>query len=107
MRLPLILLLTTAVLPAAEPLIMPMPAQYSAQPGQLTIDQTFRVALTGSIDPRVQLAAIRLIKQMERQTGMLLDERIADPRNATFILDCGGPGKPVQELGEDESYRLV
>jgi hexosaminidase len=35
-----------------------------------------------------------------------LDMKVGDPSNATFVINSEHPSKPVQEVGEDESYTL-
>jgi hexosaminidase len=85
--------------------IMPLPAAHQRGEGQLAIDQTFTIGLTGYREPRLTRAVQRFLRTLSRQTG------IAFPQ--TCLKACVGLGvytsrasKPVQELGEDESYSL-
>ena len=99
-----------AALPAAaraEWNLMPQPANITPGEGKLKIDQSFRVALTGYREPRLDRAAERLIAHLERLTGMPLQAGIAsDASTATLEINTAGASLPVQALGEDESYRV-
>jgi hexosaminidase len=86
--------------------IMPLPATYQFATGQLVIDQSFSVALTGYKEPRIERAVRGLVENLSRQTGIRLREMMADPSTATLVIHAGGASKNVQELGEDESYVL-
>ncbi len=58
------------------------------------IGPTVRVTFTGYTEARLQKAA--------RRVG----EIVADASAATLIVQCARASEPVQQLGEDESYRL-
>src|SRR5690242_15722405 len=67
--------------------LMPLPAHISLAQGELKIDQTFRIALTGYREPRLERAAERLIHHLERKTGMPLAAGLAsDPSQATLEI---------------------
>ena len=74
--------------------LMPWPAKIEMGPGSLVIGSTIRIALTGHTEPRLESAARRL--------GEIVSDRAA----ATLVIQCDHASAPVQELGEDESYRL-
>src|SRR5580693_293596 len=85
--------------------LMPLPAAYQMAEGQLSLDGTFTVGLTGYKEPRLSGAVQRFLRTLSRETGM------AFPQDC--VKACVGLGvytdhasKPVQELGEDESYSL-
>jgi hexosaminidase len=100
-------LLIAGVLFAAEPKLMPWPAKMSIGQGSLRIDQTFRVALDGYKEPRLDAAAARLIARLASETEMSLTSALAeDPADATLVIHCDHAGEAIQKLGEDESYRL-
>ncbi len=105
------ILLTSALMAAAEPNFMPVPAQYTLGQGRLIIGEKFTVALTGYKEPRLEAAAQRIIRRLAHQTGILAIDTLGgiapDPSQATLVIKTGGPSKPVQELGEDESYELT
>jgi hypothetical protein len=68
----ILVFLGAATFAAAQPNLMPWPAKISFGQGTLRIDQSFRVAITGSPDARVQAAADRLIRRLALETGMPL-----------------------------------
>src|ERR1700691_6016968 len=88
-----LLLLVTTLL-NAQPNLMPWPAKIEMGQGSLAIGPTIRVAIAGYTEPRLQFAARRL--------GEITSDRAA----ATLVIQCEHASDPVQQLGEDESYRL-
>jgi hexosaminidase len=80
--------------PSAQLNLMPWPAQIEMGQGSLAIGPTIRVALTGYSEPRLENAIRRL--------GEITTAESA----ATLVIQCDHASKPVQELGEDESYHL-
>lgn len=93
--------------PAAELNVMPLPAQYSAQPGHLTIDGHFHIAATGYSEPRLDRALARFVDRLTRQTGIPFPEALKPGAAATLTIRCKAASKLVQQLGEDESYTLT
>ena len=95
---------------AAEPRqlnLIPMPAGVQIQPGQLVIDPSFSVGISGHSDAQLQRTVERFLDDLRRQTGMPpLDMKITNPAQATLVVHCEHETKAVQELGEDESYSL-
>jgi hexosaminidase len=93
---------------------MPLPAKYSTGAGRLAIDGSFGVALSGYSEPRLERAAARLVARLSRETGIPMPGfNIAQHRAVTgraappaLLIECKAASKPVQELGEDESYTL-
>ena len=86
---------------------MPQPARLTAGQGKLKIDESFRIALTGYAEPRIERAAKRLLYQLSRKTGMPLGGAIEhDASRSTLQVRCDGPGEKVQSVKEDETYRL-
>jgi hexosaminidase len=85
---------------------MPMPLELTPAAGRLMVMQTFSVAIAGSHEPRLEHAAQRFLRDLSRQTGYLLSERLADAAHATLTIHADHGGEPVQDLGEDESYEL-
>jgi hexosaminidase len=87
--------------------LMPQPAEITASQGRLAIETSFRVALTGYQEPRLESAAGRLIERLHRQTGMPLDDHLeSDAAHATLVIACDHAGEEIQSLKEDESYTL-
>src|SRR5579872_1558831 len=87
--------------------LMPLPSQITAGQGKLKVDQSFRVALTGYREPRLERAASRLVSHIERLTGIPISAELApNPSQATLEIATTNASLPVQKLDEDESYRL-
>jgi hexosaminidase len=85
---------------------MPVPASTDFGDGHLTIDSTFRAALTGYSEPRLERAVARMVQRLSRQTGIYLG--MAPPSaSATLTIECDGRAAEVQSAVEDESYELV
>ena len=86
---------------------MPVPAKVQMGSGQLLIDPTFSVSIAGHHEPRLDGAVELFLGSTGRQTGMPpIDMKVTDSANATLVIQATGGTKDVQELGEDESYRL-
>jgi hexosaminidase len=86
--------------------VMPMPATVTLGVGRLMVPQTFSVAIAGYNEPRLEHAAQRFLRDLGRQTGYFLSDRLADASHATLVIHAEHGRQPVQELGEDESYVL-
>ena len=87
--------------------LMPLPAKVQMGSGQLLIGPTFSVSIAGRHEPRLDSAVEIFLGQLGRQIGMPpIDMQIADSTNATLVIQAAGGTRSVQELGEDESYRL-
>ncbi len=87
--------------------LMPQPARVTPGQGRLKVDATFRIALSGYTEPRLERAAGRLIRQLQRLTGIPLSMELASgAAQATLEIATAGASLPVQQAGEDESYRL-
>ena len=87
--------------------LMPQPAEIATGEGRLTIDGTFRLALTGYQEPRLQAAATRLIERLSAQTGIPMTAHPeSNASNVTLVIQCDHAGEAVQSVKEDESYTL-
>ena len=95
---------------AADPrqlTLMPMPASVQMKTGQLVIDPSFTVGISGHSDVRLQRAVELFLDNLRRQTGMPpLDMKVTDAAQAKLVVHSERANKAVQELGEDESYSL-
>ena len=85
--------------------LMPIPASVQRGEGSLRIDSAFSVTLSGYTEPRLERAVDRFRAQLSRQTGIPAVVKAA-ASSAVLVLHTDGASKPVQEVGEDESYRL-
>src|SRR6266478_2409679 len=87
--------------------LMPMPANIKIGVGQLVVDPSFSVAISGRKEPRLQRTVEIFLDHLRRQTGMLpLDMKVSDSSTGTLLIHADSRSKEVQELGEEESYRL-
>ena len=86
--------------------VMPVPASFRVGTGQLLIDQTFSVALTGEKGTLLERVIQNFVGDLSRKTGMRLDSKAVDLAKATLGIRTEHVSKEVQELGEDESYNL-
>jgi hexosaminidase len=86
--------------------LMPVPANVQMGSGSLKIDAGFTVAINGHTDARLTGAAERFVERLAKQTGLLMAMRPVNGTKATLVVHVDHDSKPVQELGEDESYVL-
>jgi hexosaminidase len=90
--------------------LMPWPASVKTTPSSppLQIQTSFTVGLGNASDPTLRNAVEIFLTDLRRHAGSLpLDFNISDdPGNARLKVKSEHPSKPVQELGEDESYTL-
>ncbi len=89
----------------AQLAIMPLPAHAVVGEGQFPINGNFGIALDGYTEPRLVRAQQRFLDVLSRETGIPLYWR-AQYNHASFTIHTAGPSDAVQQLGEDESYRL-
>ena len=87
--------------------LMPVPANLQMGTGQLVVDTSFSVAISGPHDPLMQRAVDRFLTDLRRQTGMLpLGVKVGDVSKATLVISAEHRSKDVQVLEEEESYSL-
>lgn len=92
--------------PASHPpALMPQPSSLAAHSGSLPLDASFTVRVDGYREPRLDRAVERLQHHLTQQTGIHFFADAAG-QHPQLVLRAKGPSKPVQELGEDESYQL-
>jgi len=84
---------------------MPLPSHIEMGDGQFVIDGSLTIALDGYTEPRLTLARDRFLATLSRETGIPISHD-AQNRPANFTIKTAAGSKPVQELGEDESYHL-
>ena len=88
--------------------LMPWPASVKVSQSQpLLIQNSFNVGV-GNSDPLLRRAVEIFLTDLRRHTGSLpLDFSIGDSSSSPqFKVSSDHASKPVQELGEDESYKL-
>lgn len=88
------------------PSLMPLPSSMHSESGQLPLNQQFTFAMTGYHEPRLDRAGQRFLKSLTALTGMPLHPTPSDPSKATFRVEVGRASLPVQDVADDESYKL-
>ncbi len=87
--------------------LMPMPANVQMKTGQLVIDPSFTVGISGHSDTLLQHMVELFLDNLRRQIGMTaLDMKAAGAAKSKLVVHCERASKDVLELGEDESYSL-
>ena len=88
--------------------LMPWPATIkTSQSPPLVIQTSFTVGINNASDPGLRRAVEIFLTDLRRHTGSLpLDFTIGDNSSAQLKVTSEHAYKPVQELGEDESYKL-
>ncbi len=87
--------------------VMPMPSAVQVGVGELLIDRSFSVAVSGFQDATLERAVERFIAQLSRQTGILLKPKYIENGNPTLLIGAEHGSESVERLGEDESYQLA
>lgn len=90
---------------SSAPALMPLPASMKPGTGSMRLDGSFTVVLEGFRDDRLEHAAERLRDHLARVTGLIF---LPGTPGSGMVLHvrAGAASKPVEELGEDESYHL-
>ena len=88
------------------PNIMPLPAKVVRSDGALKIDAGFTIAFSGYREARLDRAGQRFLRQLWRQTGIVPPPASKSATTATLTVTTDHESKPIQELGEEESYIL-
>jgi hexosaminidase len=87
--------------------LMPMPSLIQLGVGQLPVDRSFSVAITGMGDARLERGVVRFVAELSRQTGMFLQQKPVGSANPTLLIHAVHGSEKAQKLSEDESYELV
>ena len=82
-----------------------MPASVQQGSGQLAINQSFSVTVSGARDASLDGAIQRFTTQLSRQTGIPF--RAKPGATPTLQIHADHGREAVQKLGEDESYELT
>jgi hexosaminidase len=85
--------------------LMPMPASIQQGTGQLALNQSFSVGVTGSRDASLDGEVQRFVNLLSRQTGIPFRPKSGATPTLQIHADHGR--QAVQKLGEDESYELT
>src|SRR5438093_1427976 len=81
--------------------LIPMPANIEMGAGQLVVDPSFSVAISGHKEPRLQRAVEIFLSDLRSQTGMLpLDMKVSDSSTGTLLIHAESRSKAVQEISQ-------
>ena len=85
--------------------ILPLPMQATPGTGEFILDGGFEMAFAGHTEPRLERAGQRFFDTLKSSTGL---RRWPDsaPKLPQFTVTTKAASALVQQLGEDESYRL-
>ncbi|MGA8764606.1 MAG: family 20 glycosylhydrolase [Candidatus Sulfotelmatobacter sp.] len=86
--------------------LMPVPSMVQPGTGQLLIDRSFSVAVSGFHDASLDRGVQRFETQLSRQTGIHFQSHSA-AASPTLMIHADRGREQVQMLGEDESYELA
>src|SRR5437667_3463224 len=89
--------------------LMPWPESVKnvSRSGRLIIGNSFSVSVSAGANPHLRRAVAIFLDDLRRHTGSLpLDFAYAEPEKGQLQISVDHASKEVQELGEDESYRL-
>jgi hexosaminidase len=86
--------------------LMPMPSSMQAGAGTLPIAASFSVEAQGFRELRIDRAVQRFLRDLSHETGIPMRDQITNPANATLVVHADHASKPMQDVGEDESYVL-
>ena len=87
--------------------LMPMPSSVQVEAGGgLSITSTFSAGMEGYKEERLDRAVERFLQDVTRRTGLFVGADSVAAEKATLVIHTEHGSKPVQELGEDESYVL-
>src|SRR6266851_4135011 len=83
---------------------IPMPSVVQFGSGQLKIDRSFSIAITGFRDAALERGVQRFVAEMSLQTGLPFRSKLSEGSNPTLLIHAERGREAVQKLGEDESY---
>jgi hexosaminidase len=87
--------------------LVPMPTAVQRGTGQLPIDRTFSVSVTGFHDATLERGIERFVVALSRQTGLSLDRNAVKVATPTLLIHAEHRREEIQKAGEDESYELT
>src|ERR1700751_216560 len=83
--------------------LMPMPSSVQMGAGQLVIDRSFSVVISGFHDAALDRGVETFVAQLSRRTGIPFWPKVATPK---LQIHAEHKREKVQKPGEDESYEL-
>src|SRR4051794_11526742 len=98
---------STAWAQSSAPLdVMPLPSKYQVSSGELAVDNSFSVSVSGHRDARVDAGVQRFLAVLAKQTGIPISSTPVNSTAAKLVIAASNSSKDLPELGEDESYTL-
>ncbi|OEE70248.1 beta-N-acetylhexosaminidase [Enterovibrio norvegicus FF-33] len=100
---------TLADAPNTDLQLMPYPSSVFLQEGNTEINQDFSLFISGYSSERVEKLSQRIIDRVQKQTGLLLNNPIAEKQSdATLVIDIKAASTSlVQTIDTDESYKIT
>ena len=86
--------------------LVPMPSSVQLGAGQLRIDQSFSIAVSGAHEATLERGQQRFLTQLSQLTGIRFLQK-AGGSAATLQIRAEHGREEVQKLDEDESYQLT
>src|SRR3981081_3497174 len=83
---------------------MPRPTVVQFGTGQLAIDRSFSIAITGFRDTTLERGVQRFATQLSQETGMLLKNRAVESGKPSLLIHAEHGPESVQSLGDDRPY---
>lgn len=85
--------------------ILPLPAHATPGSGEFVLDGGFDMTFTGYTEPRLERAKLRFFQTLMSSTGLRRWPPSTE-KLPQFVVETKVASASVQQLGEDESYRL-
>lgn len=86
---------------------MPVPSSVQFLEGRLPVNDSFKIAIVGQPEARLQAAAARFLKRLQGRTTLTFTNGLTtDSAGASLVIRANGPGQLIPSLHEDESYQL-
>ncbi|HEY3707389.1 MAG TPA: family 20 glycosylhydrolase [Terracidiphilus sp.] len=89
--------------------LMPLPRSVQMGQGELALGSSFKAAIVGDHDARLNVAFDRFLTRLDRQCGGIsrAQHDAAQDAKPVLTLKVAGPGGAIQGVDEDESYKLT
>lgn len=87
--------------------LMPVPASIEFTSARMPVRESFAVHIKGHSDARLTAGIDRMMRRLEMRTGFTFARGLRQSADqASLVIECGGPGKTIPSLDENETYRL-
>jgi len=87
--------------------LMPVPYMLTPAEGKFRIIESLSVTSAGHSEPRLTKAVERFLHRLEIRTGIRhTGTPPAGSQGLQLVIECAGPGEPVQTVRAEESYTL-